>query len=611
MHWHRWVQAYRTLALLGVLVVVALQTGASVMFAGTLEPGWHTTLLPVSYLVGAVFAGVGTLSLLTVVLRSAFHLEALVTERHLQLLACLLLGLALADIYCEATTTFVALLGSDSFDHAAELRRIAGQTAWSTWMLITAGLLPPLLFVVPRLRRSPAMLAWIGGSTAAGLWGDHYAFIVGTLQHDFLPSAAHGSHITVFEWTTFAGSFGLFLLLLLLFLRLLPVVSMAESRQLATRTGAGRQAKATPGPDHNAPIWGVAGEFATEHEMARAVNMLRERFDLRVDAYCPVPSEITAVALGLAGHSIRTFAVIGFLFGAIGTFAMCTYATLYDYVFDIGGRPDFSWQSFVVPSLSFGCLCAGMAAVGAMLVGNRLPRLNHPAFNIPGILQASTDRFFVAVHTTNGFDPKPIESAPERVAGAVCPHGATMTGGVARAVVAVVGLLALSACKREDMYTQRVIRQWDRDDTAPNQSSVRPPVLGTLAREQPNRPVPAPRIIDAALLTRGQQRYDIFCSPCHAESGDGEGMIVQRGFPHPPSFHADRLVHARAQVFYDAITYGHGVMYSYAARVPPPDRWAIAAYIRALQLSQAAPVASLSPQLQAQLAQATAPDARP
>ena len=175
---------------------------------------------------------------------------------------------------------------------------------------------------------------------------------------------------------------------------------------------------------------------------------------------------------------------------------------------------------------------------------------------------------------------------------------------LAGACAALALLAALGACKREDMYTQREIRPWDRDDTAANSSSMRPPVAGTLAREQPDAPVPPPRIIDAMLIQHGQARYDIFCTPCHADSGDGEGMIVQRGFPHPPSFHSERLRHAKAQVFYDAITYGHGAMYSYAARVPPPDRWAIAAYIRALQFSQAAPVASLSQEDRDRLAQA-------
>jgi mono/diheme cytochrome c family protein len=180
-----------------------------------------------------------------------------------------------------------------------------------------------------------------------------------------------------------------------------------------------------------------------------------------------------------------------------------------------------------------------------------------------------------------------------------------------RAALMLAVLALQAACKREDMYTQRVVRQWDPDLSAPDQTSVRPPVAGTLAREQPDAPVPAPVIIDAALLQRGQARYDIFCSPCHAVSGDGEGMIVQRGFPHPPAFTADRLRHARAQVFYDAITNGHGAMYSYAARVPPADRWAIAAYIRALQLSQSAVIAALPPQDRARLADADMPQPAP
>ena len=410
VHWHRWVQTYRTLALLGVITVVALQTGASVMFAGTSEPGWHDTLLPVTYFAGAVFAGVGMLSVLTVILRSAFHLESVITMRHVQLLALLLLGLALINIYCEATTAFVGALSGDAFEHAARLRRVAGPAAWSFWMLVTAGLLPPLLFAVPRLRASPALLAWVGGATAAGIWGDHYALIVGSLQHDYLPSAAHGSHITFFEWSTFAGSAGLFLLLLLLFLRALPIVSVMESRQLAGCTGAGLE-PTKPGAGHGAPIWGVAAEFATEAEMAAAAQALRRRPGLRVDGYSPVPSPLAAHALGLHSHSIRGFAIGGFLLGAAGTFGMCTYATVHDYVFNIGGRPDFSWQSFVVPSVSFGSLVAGMGVVGAMLVFNRLPRLNHPVFNIPGIARASADRFFVAAHGLEAdFDPAPAEA---------------------------------------------------------------------------------------------------------------------------------------------------------------------------------------------------------
>ena len=106
----------------------------------------------------------------------------------------------------------------------------------------------------------------------------------------------------------------------------------------------------------------------------------------------------------------------------------------------------------------------------------------------------------------------------------------------------------------------------------------------------------APPPVTLALLERGQQRFRIYCTPCHSEVGDGRGMIVQRGFPPPPSYHIARLRDAPVEHFYDVITNGYGVMYSFAYRVQPEDRWAIAAYIRALQRSQDATAADLTPE---------------
>lgn len=103
--------------------------------------------------------------------------------------------------------------------------------------------------------------------------------------------------------------------------------------------------------------------------------------------------------------------------------------------------------------------------------------------------------------------------------------------------------------------------------------------------EYASRPAQAPPLT-LALLMRGQERYRIYCTPCHSELGDGRGMVVQRGFPPPPSYHIERLRDVPTDYFYQVITQGHGAMYSFAERVQPADRWAIAAYIRALQLSQ-------------------------
>jgi hypothetical protein len=103
------------------------------------------------------------------------------------------------------------------------------------------------------------------------------------------------------------------------------------------------------------------------------------------------------------------------------------------------------------------------------------------------------------------------------------------------------------------------------------------------------------------LLERGQQRFDIYCSVCHGRNGEGNGMIVQRGFPQPPSFHIDRITDAPAGHFFDVITHGYGIMYPYASRVEVRDRWAIAAYIRALQYSHHARVDDVPPQERAKL----------
>jgi mono/diheme cytochrome c family protein len=148
-----------------------------------------------------------------------------------------------------------------------------------------------------------------------------------------------------------------------------------------------------------------------------------------------------------------------------------------------------------------------------------------------------------------------------------------------RLAVALLALLALAAC--DDMADQPKAKRY----SPASQSAGTGAIPGAVARETRDT---APPPLDLALLQRGRERFDVFCSPCHGRVGDGDGMIVERGFPAPPSYHIDRLRQAPTQHFYDVITQGYGAMYSYAARVPPRDRWAIAAYIRALQASQSA-----------------------
>jgi mono/diheme cytochrome c family protein len=165
----------------------------------------------------------------------------------------------------------------------------------------------------------------------------------------------------------------------------------------------------------------------------------------------------------------------------------------------------------------------------------------------------------------------------------------------------LMAALVLAGCERANMVAQDKAQTWDEAAFFPDRSSMRLPVPGTLPRNGPDITAPQPSVITAALLDRGRERFDIFCSPCHGQSGDGKGMIVQRGFPQPPPFTLARLEQSKAAALYDVITNGHGVMYGYADRVPSADRWAIVGYIRALQQSQDAAVVALPPEDSASL----------
>ncbi|MDT7950633.1 MAG: cytochrome c [Acetobacteraceae bacterium] len=169
------------------------------------------------------------------------------------------------------------------------------------------------------------------------------------------------------------------------------------------------------------------------------------------------------------------------------------------------------------------------------------------------------------------------------------------------ALLLAATLMLLAGCKREDMYVQRYYRNWNQSSFFGNGTGMRHPPEGTVARTPYRADVHAPTVISEALLERGKERYDIFCTPCHGRAGHGDGMIVQRGFPAPPSFVEGALRKADNKVFYDAITNGYGAMYSFDTRVAPADRWAVISYIRALQRSQNTAVASLPPDLQARL----------
>jgi mono/diheme cytochrome c family protein len=178
--------------------------------------------------------------------------------------------------------------------------------------------------------------------------------------------------------------------------------------------------------------------------------------------------------------------------------------------------------------------------------------------------------------------------------------------------------LAISGCDyslRQDMANQPYNRPLSPSEFFADGRSERPLLENTVAhgalendvynvaKDYAGYPLP----VNEKLLQRGQDRYKIFCAPCHGLQGDGNGMAAVRGMKHPPSYHIDRLRQAPNGYFYDVMTNGFGAMYSYSERIPPSDRWAIIAYLRALQLSRNARSSDLPESLRQKLANSAEP----
>ena len=196
-----------------------------------------------------------------------------------------------------------------------------------------------------------------------------------------------------------------------------------------------------------------------------------------------------------------------------------------------------------------------------------------------------------------------------------------------RGAVLVLLAAAVTAC-RQDMHDQPKVRPLRESEMFVDKRAARPLVAGTVARGTLREDtvlytgkignefvteIPVP--VTADLLARGRTEFEVFCSPCHGRTGRGDGMIVQRGFKKPSSYHVDRLRQMPIGYFYDVMTNGFGAMSDYSAQVPPMDRWAIAAYVRTLQYSQYAPASDVRadkhPELDRSLAAAPAATSAP
>jgi Ni/Fe-hydrogenase subunit HybB-like protein len=232
IHWLRWQQAYRLLAALAVPLVVSVHSEVSLLFAAGLIPGWHSTIFPPYFVLGAAFSGFAVVAMIAIALRTLFHLENLVTDDHLDILGKVVLATGLMTAYGYVFEVFDALYSGGVYELQTLWDRLHGAYAWTYWgaIIFNFVFLQPLWW--QGARRTPWVLFLVAFSVAIGMWLERYMILVTSLYRDFLVSSWGAYTPTFWDWATYLGTMGLFLVPFLLVIRVFPVISIFETKEL-------------------------------------------------------------------------------------------------------------------------------------------------------------------------------------------------------------------------------------------------------------------------------------------------------------------------------------------------------------------------------------------
>jgi Ni/Fe-hydrogenase subunit HybB-like protein len=236
VHWSRYETASILLAGLATPLVVSVHTVVSFDFSVAQLAGWHTTIFPPYFVAGAIYSGFAMVMTLAIPIRKFYNLEDFITMRHLGNMAKVMLATGLIVAYGYMMETFFAFYSGNQFDRFAIINRMTGPYAFFYWMLIACNIVIPQCMWSRRVRNNVAILFVISLIVNVGMWLERFVIVVISLHRDFLPSSWGMYYPTRWDWATYVGTIGLFLTLLFLFIRFLPVISIYEMRSLVEET---------------------------------------------------------------------------------------------------------------------------------------------------------------------------------------------------------------------------------------------------------------------------------------------------------------------------------------------------------------------------------------
>jgi Ni/Fe-hydrogenase subunit HybB-like protein len=231
-HWHRYETAYLLLAGLATPLVLSVHTVVSFDFAVSIIPGWHTTVFPPYFVAGAIYSGFAMVLVLAIPIRAFYGVKDMITERHLDNAAKVMLGTGLIVAYGYAMEAFFAWYSANQFEFFELKNRVGGPMAWGYWCLITFNILIPQVLWFSKVRKSPPFLFLISIVVLVGMWLERFVIVVISLHRDFLPSSWGRYVATRWDYATYIGTLGLFFTLMLLFIRALPMITIFEIKML-------------------------------------------------------------------------------------------------------------------------------------------------------------------------------------------------------------------------------------------------------------------------------------------------------------------------------------------------------------------------------------------
>ena len=231
-HWQRHQIAYLLLAALATPLVLSVHSVVSLDFSVAQLPGWHSTIFPPYFVAGAIYSGFAMVLTIVIPVRKIYHLENLITLRHFNNMANVMLVTGLIVAYGYFIEAFMSWYSGDIFDQYMMTNRVLGPYGWIFWLLMLVNVVIPQALWSARVRRNLIALFLVALSINLGMWLERFVIVITSLHRDFVPSSWGMFFPTIWDWATLFGSIGLFLTLLFLFIRFLPMIAISETREL-------------------------------------------------------------------------------------------------------------------------------------------------------------------------------------------------------------------------------------------------------------------------------------------------------------------------------------------------------------------------------------------